>query len=167
MSLETKIVGTVDKLGNRFWSKVLKTDTCWLWQAGKNVNGYGLFNAKLHGKHGSRLAHRVAWALVHNIPLEDVPANLDHIDCVTSCVNPEHLNPVSHAENMQNLSAHKDSSTGVRGVCWSEDRQCYRIRVYANGREHGKSGFKDLDSAEKAVIELRSQLMTNNVKDRK
>jgi hypothetical protein len=25
----------------RFWSKVEKTDGCWLWQAGRNAQGYG------------------------------------------------------------------------------------------------------------------------------
>ena len=25
----------------RFWAKVLKTDTCWLWQGALNATGYG------------------------------------------------------------------------------------------------------------------------------
>lgn len=28
---------------DRFWTKVLKTDSCWLWQAGTFSNGYGQF----------------------------------------------------------------------------------------------------------------------------
>lgn len=30
-------------VSERFWSKVNKTDTCWLWTAGRNGQGYGVF----------------------------------------------------------------------------------------------------------------------------
>lgn len=28
-------------LAERFWAKVLKTDTCWIWQGYVNTSGYG------------------------------------------------------------------------------------------------------------------------------
>ena len=31
-------------LEQRFWSKVNKTDTCWLWVGYKNFGGYGIFS---------------------------------------------------------------------------------------------------------------------------
>jgi hypothetical protein len=31
---------------DRFWSKVEKTKTCWLWTAGKDFDGYGQFSDK-------------------------------------------------------------------------------------------------------------------------
>lgn len=42
--LQTKYV-------ERFWSKVKKTDSCWIWIAGKKSTGYGQYwdgNKKVH-----------------------------------------------------------------------------------------------------------------------
>lgn len=44
---------------SRFMSKVEKTDTCWLWAAGKGYNGYGKFR---HDGRDKR-AHRIAYEL--------------------------------------------------------------------------------------------------------
>ena len=76
----------------RFWAKVNKTDSCWLWTA-KTTFGYGYFqiNYKYHR------AHRVAYQiLVGEIPEGLV---LDHLCRVRNCVNPEHLEPVTRHEN--------------------------------------------------------------------
>lgn len=73
----------------RFWSKVQKTETCWLWAAGKLPNGYGKF--WISGVTES--AHRVAYFLTYGpIPeglfvCHDCPDGLDRPDCV----NPAHL----------------------------------------------------------------------------
>ena len=73
----------------RFWSKVNKTETCWLWTAGKNNNGYGLY--WLNNKTIS--AHRVVYELM----VGPIPTGLtiDHVKargCINRhCVNPKHL----------------------------------------------------------------------------
>jgi hypothetical protein len=91
-------VTSVD-LDQRFWSRVQKTPCCWLW-TGRTRNGrYGDYQAK-----GRKvLAHRYAYEqLVGPVPdgLE-----LDHVKargCTsTLCVNPAHLEPVTHLENMR------------------------------------------------------------------
>ncbi len=83
-------------LGERFWSKVDKReDGCWVWIAGTFPTGYGRFF--VGGVR--RRAHRIAYeALVGPVPdgLE-----LDHLCRVRNCVNPAHLEPVTHAENMR------------------------------------------------------------------
>ena len=76
----------------RFWEKVNKTDTCWLW-TGALSNGYGTFGAK--GK--SWGAHRYSYLLVAEIP---EGLHLDHLCRVRNCVNPEHLEPVTCKENI-------------------------------------------------------------------
>ena len=79
----------------RFWAKVEKTDSCWLWTAAKNDKGYGQFSV------GSGLvyAHRYAYeALVGPIPEGLV---IDHLCRVTLCVNPAHLEPVTNLENQR------------------------------------------------------------------
>lgn len=69
----------------KFWSKVNKTNDCWLWIGCLKDGRYGSFYFR---KKGER-AHRVAWILTYG----DIPEEL----CVlhkcdnTLCVNPEHL----------------------------------------------------------------------------
>lgn len=69
----------------RFWAKVDKGESCWLWRASLNAYGYGQFavNREPVG------AHRFSWEL-HNGP---VPAGLHvlHRCDVRHCVNPAHL----------------------------------------------------------------------------
>lgn len=66
---------------------------CWVWPYTKNSGGYG------HIGKGKKVyeAHKFLFEII----LRPVPANseLDHICGNTLCVNPSHLEPVSHAEN--------------------------------------------------------------------
>jgi hypothetical protein len=80
----------------RFWNKVNKTDTCWLWTGALQSRGYGSVGI---GNHRTGLAHRVAYeALVG--PIGD-GLTIDHLCRVKSCVNPAHLEPVTSAENIR------------------------------------------------------------------
>jgi hypothetical protein len=80
--------------GTRFWSKVEKRpDGCWIWQASGTQNGYGQFWAD----NRLVLAHRRAYeTMVGPIP---AGMTLDHLCRTTRCVNPDHLEPVTHREN--------------------------------------------------------------------
>lgn len=73
-------------LDSNFWKKVKKTDGCWIWQAGTNTNGYGVF--KVDKK--CQLSHRVAYELHYNIKLK--PKNFLYHKCNNNlCCNPQHL----------------------------------------------------------------------------
>lgn len=78
----------------RFWPRVQKTDTCWLWTGAADHFGYGRFG------HNGRvvLTHRFSYESVRG----PVPAGteLDHLCRNPRCVNPAHLEPVSHRENV-------------------------------------------------------------------
>jgi hypothetical protein len=77
----------------RFWAKVDKTDTCWLW-TGYTCKGYGQFC----GRPGTRAAHRITYEiLVGPIPQG---MDLDHLCRVRACCNPAHLEPVTRRENL-------------------------------------------------------------------
>jgi hypothetical protein len=83
-------------LYQRFWAKVNKTDTCWLWTA-STIRGYGQIGAG--GQFGKTLyAHRVAYEML----VGPIPEGLylDHLCRVTRCVNPKHLEPVTNRENI-------------------------------------------------------------------
>ena len=49
-------------LADRFWAKVQKTATCWIWTGRRDRNGYGLIR-KGGATAGYAKAHRVAWFL--------------------------------------------------------------------------------------------------------
>ena len=71
------------------------THTCWIWTAA-TAQGYGRINA---GGRGVPLqAHRVAYELLVGPIPEGL--ELDHLCRDRRCVNPQHLEPVTHRENL-------------------------------------------------------------------
>ena len=92
----------------RFWSKVdVKcVDSCWDWQGGKDREGYGLF--KVLGT--SRLAHRVAYTLATEEPIDDQV--IRHRCDNSTCVNPSHLEVGTHADNVADRVRRKRSAFG-------------------------------------------------------
>lgn len=79
----------------RFWSKVRITNTCWLWMASCNKDGYGVFRLN----RSMKKAHRMSYAWVLGEISEGF--ELDHLCRHRNCVRPNHLEPVTHLENMR------------------------------------------------------------------
>jgi hypothetical protein len=108
------------RLWRRFWEKVAppNTDGCWLWTAAKRAGGYGVVQHQWE----RRVAHRASYEeLVGPIPDGH---QLDHICRVRNCVNPAHLEPVTHKENVQrgNAGLHKKNQTECkRGHPFSDE----------------------------------------------
>lgn len=127
----------------RFYAKVDKTPTCWLWTARLNAAGYGDFSVL--GRQAR--AHRFAYfALVGVVPEGLV---LDHLCRVRRCVNPAHLEPVTLGENTlrgETLSARNAAVTHCpaghpyddANTYWSEGRagrrckECNRVGAAAS-----------------------------------
>ena len=88
-------------LVERFWSKVRKTDECWVWTASKDREGYG--EIARPGKSAGMLgAHRVSWE-IHFGP---VPEDMDVLHTCDNppCVRPDHLYLGTHADNMRDMA---------------------------------------------------------------
>lgn len=81
----------------RFWAFVpdRPADGCWIWQGSRMPRGYGKFAFKGESQYAHRLAYIFAKGPIPN------GLELHHTCRVTPCVNPEHLVPVTGAENMR------------------------------------------------------------------
>jgi hypothetical protein len=81
----------------RFWSRVEKTEGCWLWTAGTNAHGYGAIFCG--GRTGQMVrAHRFSWLVHFGDPGK---LSVCHRCDNPPCVRPEHLFLDTHSANMQ------------------------------------------------------------------
>lgn len=94
-----------------FWEKVEKrSDGCWEW-SGARSDGYG--HIRIRGR--LVLAHRLAYEMfVGPVP---IGKELDHKCRNTYCVNPDHLEPVTHAENLRRgINFRKENGTYIASM---------------------------------------------------
>lgn len=111
LGIRTRERGPTASIEERFWAKVNKsggtpylTDElsgsvsgqCWAWLSSKSTLGYGSIWDNSVKK--NRMAHQIAWEIATGKPF---PSGMvvDHLCRNPSCVNPEHLEPVTVAEN--------------------------------------------------------------------
>jgi HNH endonuclease len=114
-------------------------DGCWDFAGGKVAGGYGALNVRLGGRDDPKIAlyaHRVAYE--HYVgPIPD-DMEIDHLCKNKSCSRPDHLEAVTHQENIYR-GWYKDDATvpcknGHVGDFWRSPtqgrkcRQCQRDR---------------------------------------
>jgi hypothetical protein len=106
------LVGLRQSDVDRLASRVLIGDDCWEW-LGRKVNGYGIFETR----RGRVRVHRLVFSLLRGgIP---VGLHLDHTCRRRSCVRPDHLEPVTLAENNRRAGPFrpKQYKLRTRGAC--------------------------------------------------
>ena len=129
----------MDRIQERFWSKVLKSDDengCWEWQA-HTCNGYGRFG--LNGK--MILAHRFAYEDINKKKIEEGMCILHSCDN-PKCVNPAHLREGTYLDNITDM-INKNRQAITRGErngnCKLTELQVVEIREKSHLKTDRKS----------------------------
>ena len=99
---------TVRTPDERFWGKVEKTNSCWVWRGARSTSGYG--SAWYEGV--PYAAHRLAWTLTNG--KIDGKVVLRHCCDNPRCVNPSHLVPGTQLDNVRDM-IDKGRKVVVRG----------------------------------------------------
>jgi hypothetical protein len=76
---------------------------CWIWSGTKSVTGYPVLRTA--HRRDERRVHRVVLEAKHGKPLGSQQAH--HVCAVRACVNPDHLQPVTHAENVAEMHSRR------------------------------------------------------------
>jgi hypothetical protein len=152
-------------LHERFWEKVNKTESCWLWTASLQNTGYGQIN--IGGDSPTmRNAHQLAWEWENGPTPKGM--HLDHICHNKACVNPSHLRVTTVKQNLENRSGlNSNNTSGFRGVTWFAPRKKWAGRVYHNGQRVNVGYFDTAEEANEVVTAKRLELFTHNELDRK
>lgn len=130
---------------NRFWSKVKKTKTCWLWVGAKTSHGYGSINIK----HKRRPAHRVVFEIIG----KPIPAGLFvlHKCDITFCVNPSHLFFGTHTDNMRDMVAKGRSKHCVFAGETNYNAKLTQQQVNEIRNKYTKRGYRYYDENNKKI----------------
>lgn len=91
------------------------TTGCWLWQLAVDKDGYGR-----RGKRGgSQYAHRYVYEM-YTGPIPE-GLELDHTCRRRRCVRPNHLEPVTHPENMRRSREARRGPRCINGHLWTDE----------------------------------------------
>ena len=106
-------------------SKLELEDSHWIWQGWANDKGYPY--AWHEGR--DQPAYRVVWELLVGPIPEGL--ELDHLCVTPMCCNPQHLEPVTHAENQRRIRERYTHC--VHGHDWSNPNN---VRTRPNGARY-------------------------------
>jgi len=156
MSYSVNCRGTEEQ---RFWKKVRIADNgCWEWIAAVDQLGYGKFALAIIIPKTSKhvLAHR--WTYTKYIGTIPDDLELDHLCRNPKCVNPLHLEAVTHMVNMLrgNIPMAKVFKEGrcFRGHLLTEDN-VYRRPIISGFYFQEEDGIRD------AIYKARKQQLTS------
>ena len=123
---------------NRFWEKVIKTKSCWVWSGYVDdaPNGYG--GVFLKGKRYA--AHRISWE-IHYGPIKNGLCVCHKCDN-PPCTNPLHLFLATNKENQKDCFLKGRRASGLNNGKYTRPDRTPR------GEKHGKAKLTEKDIKE-------------------
>ena len=114
---------------DRLVSKISQHDGgCWMWIGARNNKGYATIRPETTQRTISPvLAHRALYELLVGLVHEGL--ELDHLCRTHACVNPTHLEPVTHRENMRRGIPGQPKQTCKRGHALTDGN----VYLFKNG----------------------------------
>ena len=139
----------------RFWSKVNKTETCWIWQ-GATVQIFGnkdrpVFCKTTTYKHATRIAYELC---IGRIPF---PARVLQTCGNRLCVRPEHLVAASAGHPLNKYGNHKPAAERLRARVKITSNGCWEWLGWKN-----KGGYGEISIYGKSVQTHRASWELKN-----
>lgn len=128
----------VDRIG---WSVV--DSGCWEWNGARNHHGYGIYGTRIGDrKTGERLAHRLAY-MAWNGDIEE-GQHVRHRCDNPPCINPDHLELGTHADNMNDAKQRGRTARGEsHGRAKLTERDVLAVReASASGESYRSIGAR-------------------------
>lgn len=125
---------------------MISSEDCWLYAGTLTPDGYGRIVVRLDGKLRGFYAHRAMYEQYVKI----IPSGLeiDHLCGVRRCINPLHLEAVTHAENIRRVVSLNQSCP--KGHPYSGDNLLIEASTgYRRCRECRKRDWRKLNDRRK------------------
>lgn len=120
----------IRNIRDRFWEKVQKTESCWIWKGCLDKDGYGQFSVRFK----CFRAHRFSFFLVRGGI--DTGLVIDHLCKNKNCVNPSHMELVTIRENSRRGNQAKISMEEAQKI-----REQYSTGVFSQRELGSKFGI--------------------------
>ena len=130
---------------HRFWTKVNKTDACWMW-TGPNDGRYGQIALREQGRLRYIMAHRFSWQL-HFGPIP-TGLNVCHACDTPLCVNPSHLWLGTQRANMVDAVVKGRVAFGDRSPM-KRPEVAIKVHSKTRGRHHSLEARAKISQAKK------------------
>lgn len=136
----------------RFWSKVDKREGgCWYWQGNRRRRGgYG----SMFWQGSLQSSHRIAYQILIG-PIPDGLV-LDHLCREPACVNPDHLEPVTVAENSSRARRGKLATECSSGHPMSG----HNLVLRKDGARYCRSCFNERQQSRRAGYRAERRILT-------